>query len=321
MHDPCCLLPAPPPPSRSPRHSARSATPPRAAAVDARDGRRWPAAAIPAPHLAPSAMRAPTSHAVGVCVWGGGCQFEDCTPPPTEVVSHFMRIVDRAPGLIAVHCKAGLGRTGTLIALYLMLAHRFAARDAMAWLRIVRPGRSGPVPAEQASPVSRPGREATPPASRPGQECTPPASRPGQEGPSLARPGREGRRESPAPGWAPVIRPNLPPTPPARPGLRFHLAGVIFGPYLPFPFPIFRSCLPTAPFSPPPGLSLSAGSYDRTAGRVAGRSAVQGRPAIRPPRRRWARLRRRTALLSTPPCLGRVPGPGLVATLQGVGCR
>ena len=39
-----------------------------------------------------------------------------------------------------MHCKDGLGRTGTLIAIYMMLSHGFTARDAMGWLRIMRPG-------------------------------------------------------------------------------------------------------------------------------------------------------------------------------------
>ena len=36
--------------------------------------------------------------------------------------------------------QAGLGRTGTLIALYMMKHKQFAAREAIAWLRICRPG-------------------------------------------------------------------------------------------------------------------------------------------------------------------------------------
>ena len=39
-----------------------------------------------------------------------------------------------------MHCHAGLGRTGTLIALWLMRTHKFEAREAMGWLRIMRPG-------------------------------------------------------------------------------------------------------------------------------------------------------------------------------------
>ena len=66
--------------------------------------------------------------------------FEDCTPPPVEVVAKFLLLAEHVPGALAVHCKAGLGRTGTLIALYMMKHHGFSAREAMGWLRIVRPG-------------------------------------------------------------------------------------------------------------------------------------------------------------------------------------
>ena len=60
--------------------------------------------------------------------------------PPDAVVAAFFQAMDAAPGAVAVHCPTGLGRTGTLAALHLMRSHGFTAREAMGWLRIMRPG-------------------------------------------------------------------------------------------------------------------------------------------------------------------------------------
>eukprot|EP00929_Paragymnodinium_shiwhaense_P009025 TRINITY_DN113043_c0_g1_i2.p1 TRINITY_DN113043_c0_g1~~TRINITY_DN113043_c0_g1_i2.p1 ORF type:complete len:421 (-),score=61.26 TRINITY_DN113043_c0_g1_i2:143-1405(-) len=66
--------------------------------------------------------------------------FLDGSCPPPEVVVKFLHVVENEPTAIAVHCKAGLGRTGTLIGLWAMKHHHFPARAYIGWNRICRPG-------------------------------------------------------------------------------------------------------------------------------------------------------------------------------------
>lgn len=69
--------------------------------------------------------------------------FDDGTNPTDEIVRKFINLADEVVemnGAVAVHCKAGLGRTGTLIGAYLIWKYGFTAHEAIAFMRIVRPG-------------------------------------------------------------------------------------------------------------------------------------------------------------------------------------
>lgn len=66
--------------------------------------------------------------------------FLDGSTPSEEIIEHFLDLVENEKGGVAVHCKAGLGRTGTLIAIYAMKHYRFPARAFIGFIRICRPG-------------------------------------------------------------------------------------------------------------------------------------------------------------------------------------
>lgn len=70
--------------------------------------------------------------------------FEDGTCPPLHMVKKFIKIAHEMITVknkaIAVHCKAGLGRTGCLIGAYLIYRHGFTANEIIAFMRFMRPG-------------------------------------------------------------------------------------------------------------------------------------------------------------------------------------
>ncbi|CAI2733836.1 unnamed protein product [Schistosoma spindalis] len=66
--------------------------------------------------------------------------FTDGSCPSDHIMNRFLEICENVSGAIAVHCKAGLGRTGTLIGCYLMKHYKLTSREVIGWIRICRPG-------------------------------------------------------------------------------------------------------------------------------------------------------------------------------------
>lgn len=69
--------------------------------------------------------------------------FEDGTCPDLSIVRNFVGAAEtiiKTGGKIAVHCKAGLGRTGCLIGAHLIYTYGFTANECIGFLRFIRPG-------------------------------------------------------------------------------------------------------------------------------------------------------------------------------------
>lgn len=66
--------------------------------------------------------------------------YPDGANPPEFILRQFILACENTSGAVAVHCKAGLGRTGTCIGAYMMKHDKFTSKEAIGWLRICRPG-------------------------------------------------------------------------------------------------------------------------------------------------------------------------------------
>ena len=70
-------------------------------------------------------------------------EFPDGSCPSDSTVKKFTEVEKKFEnnGGVAVHCRAGLGRTGTIIGCYLIQKYKISdAKALIAWMRLCRPG-------------------------------------------------------------------------------------------------------------------------------------------------------------------------------------
>lgn len=66
--------------------------------------------------------------------------FDDCSTPDEMVLNKWFDACRAEKGALAVHCKAGLGRTGTLVCAWLMRKYQFTGAEVIGFIRVMRPG-------------------------------------------------------------------------------------------------------------------------------------------------------------------------------------
>ena len=70
-------------------------------------------------------------------------EFPDGSCPKDHIITDFVSLTDgyiKNNQAVAVHCRAGLGRTGTLIGLYIMHKYGFDPKPLIGWMRLCRVG-------------------------------------------------------------------------------------------------------------------------------------------------------------------------------------
>ncbi len=64
---------------------------------------------------------------------------QDFTPPTPQQFQQFQDFMNRQPSAVLVHCHAGMGRTGTMLASYL-ISQGLSVEEAITQVRQARPG-------------------------------------------------------------------------------------------------------------------------------------------------------------------------------------
>ena len=65
--------------------------------------------------------------------------FLDGSNPPLKILNKFLSIIE-SNDIIGLHCKAGLGRTGTLAGCYIIKNFNFKPNEVIGWIRLCRAG-------------------------------------------------------------------------------------------------------------------------------------------------------------------------------------